>query len=77
MAYGRRQLILVPTTSLVEQMYTDFNDYASNIGWNIAEHCHRIYGGHEKTNNYNVIISTWQSIYKLPKSFLINGAVAG
>ena len=69
MAYGRRQLILVPTTSLAEQMYTDFNDYASNIDWNVAEHCHRIYGGHEKTNNYNVIISTWQSIYKLPKSF--------
>ena len=67
--FNRRQLILVPTTSLVEQMYTDFQDYSSMNGWKASEHCHRIYGGHEKSNEYDVIISTWQSLYKLPKSF--------
>ena len=67
--YGRRQLILVPTTSLVEQMYSDFQDYSELNGWKASEHCHRIYGGHEKSNLYNVVISTWQSIYKLPKTF--------
>ena len=66
---GRRQLILVPTTSLVEQMYSDFQDYSSINNWKTSEHCHRIYGGHEKSNEYDVIISTWQSIYKLPKQF--------
>ena len=66
---GRRQLILVPTTSLVEQMYSDFQDYSSINNWKTSEHCHRIYGGHEMSNEYDVIISTWQSIYKLPKQF--------
>jgi superfamily II DNA or RNA helicase len=66
---GRRQLILVPTTSLVEQMYSDFQDYSSINNWKTSEHCHRIYGGHEKSNDYDVVISTWQSIYKLPKQF--------
>ena len=70
--YNRRQLILVPTTSLVEQMYSDFQDYSCLNGWKASEHCHRIYGGHEKSNEYDVIISTWQSLYKLPKTFFAN-----
>jgi superfamily II DNA or RNA helicase len=67
--FGRRQLILVPTTSLVEQIYSDFQDYSGINNWKTSENCRRIYGGHEKTNLYNVVISTWQSIYKLPKLF--------
>ena len=67
--YDRRQLIIVPTTSLVEQMFSDFQDYSCLNGWKSTEHCHRIYGGHEKSNEYDVVISTWQSIYKLPKPF--------
>jgi superfamily II DNA or RNA helicase len=66
---GRKQLILVPTTSLVEQMYSDFQDYSTLNNWKTTENCYRIYGGHEKSNQYNVVISTWQSLYKLPKQF--------
>lgn len=65
----RKQLILVPTTSLVEQLYSDFQDYSSVNGWKASEHCYRIYGGHEKSNEFDVVISTWQSLYKLPKQF--------
>jgi len=57
-------LILVPTTSLVEQMFSDFIDY----GWN-EKHMQRIYGGHDKEVTRRVVISTWQSIYKFPKSY--------
>jgi len=67
--FGRRQLILVPTTSLVEQMYSDFQDYSGINDWKTSENCHRIYGGHEKSNQFDVVISTWQSLYKLPKNF--------
>ena len=67
--FGRKQLILVPTTSLVEQMYSDFQDYSCLNGWKASNNCHRIYGGHEKSNEYPVVISTWQSLYKLPKQF--------
>ena len=56
-------LIIVPTTSLVEQMYADFKDYNMNV----EESCHRIYSGKDKTTHKRVIISTWQSIYKFPK----------
>ena len=58
-------LLIVPTTSLVEQMYKDFQDY----GWDAENHCHKIYSGREKTSDAPVIITTWQSIYKLDRSF--------
>lgn len=66
---GRKQLIIVPTTSLVEQMYGDFQDYATAVDWKVSENCHRIYGGKEKSNEFPITISTWQSIYKFPKSW--------
>ena len=62
---GHSVLLVVPTTSLVEQMYKDFIDY----GWNSDEHCHRIYAGKEKHTDKPVTITTWQSIYKLEHSF--------
>jgi superfamily II DNA or RNA helicase len=58
-------LLVVPTTSLVEQMYKDFQDY----GWDADSYCHRIYSGREKTNEFPVTITTWQSVYKLERSF--------
>lgn len=62
-------LIVVPTTSLVEQMYKDFKDYAYQTSWKVGKHCHRLYYGKEKKTRKSVIISTWQSIYDNPKSF--------
>jgi superfamily II DNA or RNA helicase len=58
-------LLIVPTTSLVEQMYQDFIDYGLN-----KSGMHKIYSGKDKDNIKSVIvISTWQSIYKLPKKW--------
>ena len=68
----KRQLIIVPTTSLVEQMYGDFADYATGSDWKASEHCTRIYSGKEKITDSSVVISTWQSIYKMPKSYFEN-----
>jgi superfamily II DNA or RNA helicase len=66
-------LILVPTTSLVEQMYSDFIDY----GWQ-EEYMQKIYSGHDKNVTKRVVISTWQSIYKFPtKYFEQFGCVIG
>jgi len=62
---GQNTLIVVPTTSLVEQMYKDFADY----GWDVGSFCHKIYAGKERETNSQVIITTWQSIYKLPKQY--------
>ena len=63
-------LLIVPTTSLVEQMYSDFGDYSRKDKWSHEENCHRIYSGREKIGvSQRIIISTWQSIYKLPASW--------
>ena len=62
---NKKILLVVPTTSLVEQMYKDFKDY----GWDAQNYCHRIYAGKEKTNENPVTITTWQSIYKLKRPF--------
>jgi superfamily II DNA or RNA helicase len=64
-AKKQKILLVVPTTSLVEQMFKDFQDY----GWDAQNHCHRIYAGRERTNVNEVTITTWQSIYNLDRSF--------
>tara|TARA_B100001939_G_C16914727_1_gene606355 strand:+ start:85 stop:1593 length:1509 start_codon:yes stop_codon:yes gene_type:complete len=66
--YDQKVLIIVPTTSLVRQMFSDFEDYSSLDQSFIAnEECHVIYSGQPKTNiQERIFISTWQSIYKLP-----------
>ena len=56
----KKGLLIVPTTSLVEQMYSDFSSY----GFNSDEFCHRQYAGKEKTTDKFLTITTWQSIYK-------------
>jgi len=64
-ASDQNVLLIVPTTSLVEQMYSDFADYSQTDDWSSEDECHRIYSGREKYNiEKRVIITTWQSIYK-------------
>ena len=64
-ATAKKILIVVPTTSLVEQMVSDFTEY----GWDADSFIHKIYGGKDKVTDKNIIISTWQSIYKFPKRY--------
>lgn len=63
--FNREVLIIVPTTSLVEQLYKDFEKY----GYYAKGEVHRIYGGKDRKTELPVVISTWQSIYKEPKSY--------
>jgi superfamily II DNA or RNA helicase len=62
---NKRGLLIVPTTSLVEQMYKDFEDY----GYDSEQYCHRQYSGKEKHTNKFLTITTWQSIYKNPGEY--------
>jgi len=63
----RRGLIVVPTTSLVEQMYSDFEEYSTTFS--VEDACHRIYAGKDKETKKPVIITTWQSIYTQPAKY--------
>jgi superfamily II DNA or RNA helicase len=70
---AHKALIVVPTTSLVFQMKTDFEDYA---GRSLDIHC--ITAGVDKLTKDPIVISTWQSIYKMPKSWFAQfGIVIG
>jgi len=78
-AIERKILIIVPTTSLVEQLYKDFKDYSTGSSCDYeADLAHRIYGGKEKITDKRIVITTWQSIYKLKKDWFKQfGAVIG
>ena len=49
--------------SLVSQMASDFEAYG------YKKEIHKIYSGVDKTIDTDIVISTWQSIYKMPKSW--------
>jgi superfamily II DNA or RNA helicase len=62
---GLKVLIVCPTTSLIEQAHKDFLDY----GWDCDDLVHKVYSGRAKTTDKPVMISTYQSIYNLEKSY--------
>jgi superfamily II DNA or RNA helicase len=66
---GKRMLLIVPTTSLVEQMRSDFLSYAQNDDGFDESMIHTIYSGKEKDTLAPIVITTWQSIYKMPKQW--------
>jgi superfamily II DNA or RNA helicase len=64
-AQNKKILIIVPTTSLVAQMSQDFADYGmpSDIG------IHQIMSGRPKETECPIVISTWQSLFRMPKTY--------
>ena len=61
----KRSLLIVPTTSLVEQMYKDFQDYS----WESEKYVQRKYYGYEIDDKKPVVISTWQSLATFDKKY--------
>jgi superfamily II DNA or RNA helicase len=66
---GKKALIIVPTTSLVSQLYGDFDYYGKTEGWESKHHVHYIMAGRDKQSDMPITISTWQSLYKMPKQY--------
>lgn len=66
---SRKCIIIVPTTSLVEQLYADFEDYSSANEFSVKNHVQRLYSGFTKDFTRDVLITTWQSIYLQPKKW--------
>ena len=63
---SQKALVIVPTTSLVYQMSKDFSLYSDNQQ---LYSTHLIMSGQEKSSGSRIFISTWQSIYKMRKSW--------
>lgn len=62
--HDRKHLIIVPSTSLVAQMKKDFKSYGLQ-----GSPIHQIMSGRDKQTDKPIVISTWQSLYKMPKSY--------
>jgi superfamily II DNA or RNA helicase len=62
----KRGLVIVPTTSLVEQLFTDFISY----GWNSNKYVHRMYAGKSKKIEHFLTISTWQTLHLQDPEYL-------
>jgi superfamily II DNA or RNA helicase len=67
-----RGLLVVPTISLVEQMYSDFVEYSRQDDFDMEQIAHKIYGGKEKDSKKKLVITTWQSIFNLPEEWFEN-----
>lgn len=77
--YDSQVLISVPTTSLVEQLTKDFADYSiKDESFNTDDTVHKIYSGKDKNTDKPIVISTWQSIFRLHARWFENfGAIIG
>lgn len=67
----RRGLLIVPTTSLVEQMYTDFEDYSTANMWPVSDRVQRLYDGYtsELKLETQLLVSTWQSLNNIDPEY--------
>jgi superfamily II DNA or RNA helicase len=75
---GIKTLIIVPTVSLVNQLVSDFEEYAEDYHFDTDKDCHKIFSGQDKESDKPIIVSTWQSLQKLPKDYFEQyGAVIG
>jgi superfamily II DNA or RNA helicase len=62
--FNKKSLIIVPTTNLVTQLYSDFIEYGMD-----ENSMYKVYAGQDKNTNKQIICSTWQSLVKMPKSY--------
>lgn len=63
---GKSIMICVPSSSLVEQLYSDFEDYSqTDPNWFVGAQCQKISGKYAKSITKKIVITTWQSASKL------------
>ena len=64
---AQRIFLIVPSTQLVEQMYSDFGEYSTfkDSTWHVYKNCQKISGKYSKVINQPIVITTWQSLAKM------------
>lgn len=63
-------MLVVPNKGLIDQMRKDFHEYAAiDPGFDVEGACHFIFQGQPKATTKRIIVTTWQSIYELPRSW--------
>lgn len=64
--YNKKTLLIVPTTALVNQMYSDFKEY----GYDSDTNAHMVYSGKERDTDKQIVISTWQTVVRIDESWV-------
>jgi len=62
-------MLIVPNLGLVKQMYSDFKDYSSHNGFDVSDTTQILSEGGDKLISKNLLITTWQSVYKMPEEW--------
>lgn len=62
---NQKILIIVPSISLVTQMFNDFVDYSIVNKWNTNDNVHSIMAGVKKDSEKPIYLSTWQSLQNI------------
>lgn len=63
---NKKVLMVVPSVSLVEQMFSDFKEYGFE---NAENNCNLIYAGKKFDTDKDITISTWQSLFTKSPAF--------
>jgi superfamily II DNA or RNA helicase len=63
----KKIMIVVPSKGLVEQLYSDFEDYSQlDDSWQCSRYVQKISGDYIKQVEKHIVITTWQSLNKMP-----------
>ena len=61
-------ILMVPSVQLVNQMFSDFEDYSHNNGFDVAKYTQKLFSGQPKELTKNLLITTWQSLKNIAAS---------
>jgi len=64
-----KTLIIVPSIHLVTQLKNNFVEYSHFNGFDTDKHVHLIFADAEKNTDKPIVISTWQGIQKMDKTW--------
>lgn len=67
---AKRTLIMVPRTSLVEQLTADFCEYGNTDSTFDPNSVAKLYSGKDKNTKAQIVISTWQSLQHMSPEWL-------
>mgnify|MGYP003649478923 CR=1 FL=1 len=53
----------------IKTSINNFKEYSDKTDWDVEKYCHTIFAGQDKDTDKKVVISTWQSIYKMNQKY--------
>ena len=67
--FDKKMLMIVPSISLVDQMYNDFTNYSLLNKWDVDKYCTRMHSKIKPDYNKQILITTWQSLMDKDEKF--------